>query len=697
MSNVKHLLTGIVILTAISSLWADDWQGFHGLEKEGRCDSATTPLNWSPSNNIAWKTAIPGRGHSSPILSGDRVYLTTAYKSSRFFPVQTFWNYAIFALTLLLTITGISLASENVKTTHTRTEALRQHAKAFLFAALLGGVITVTLFGRALLDLDYRLTRAWLGSIMIVFCCLTLGLLFVSLKSRRLLSTGILSLIFTVPAFIALEHKGLSWGFGSLESLIVTAASVSPLIFGLALLATYFLSRKLQPPMIQGPDDPGKTRPAAWPLMITGAIGLIFALAPFFLLIFRAAGFQFSDSSIWRNRIRPDVSWWCIGIYVALALIAIAGTCRKSARSNMTKKLPLQTVFFAAALTLGSAFFVYVNFVERPKEFVRAVLCLNRDNGRILWTCEGLVGQKRGRNKATTYATPTPVTDGERIYGYFGEDGLMCVSPEGKIIWKKTELMFRGSFGAGTSPVLKDNALIVFSDVAESKKMRSSITAYDCTTGRPLWSKERKSHEKYAAYSTPIIKSIGGKQVVIAHGWHDVKGYHLETGQELWSYPFSHEGRHLVAGVASDAARLYVMGVEQVIALDISKLETDNNPLLWSAPIDAEKSSTPVVIDGLLFLVTETGMAFCLEAQTGKVLWEQRLRGRYFSSVLATGNQVLFTNESGQTTIVAIDREFRQLAKNSLGESIYASLAPAGNQLFVRTVKHLYCIQQDGQ
>jgi len=156
----------------------------------------------------------------------------------------------------------------------------------------------------------------------------------------------------------------------------------------------------------------------------------------------------------------------------------------------------------------------------------------------------------------------------------------------------------------------------------------------------------------------------------------------------------THEGNHLVASLVSDAECLYVIGTRQIKALDLSKLGTGSDPLVWTRLIAGEKSSTPVVVDGLMFLVMETGTAFCLDAKTGEVLWKKRLRGRYYSSVVTMGNQVLFTNESGQTTIVAIDKEFRQLARNTLDESVYASFAPMGNQLFVRTHRYLYCIQE---
>jgi outer membrane protein assembly factor BamB len=191
-----------------------------------------------------------------------------------------------------------------------------------------------------------------------------------------------------------------------------------------------------------------------------------------------------------------------------------------------------------------------------------------------------------------------------------------------------------------------------------------------------------------------LIQSVNGREVVIVHGWHDLKGYDLKTGEEMWSYPMEHGGKHLVASLACDEDRVVVTGAKRVIALSLSMLAAGGEPLVWSRPIPGEKSSTPVVTDGLVFLVTEPGLAYCLESSTGEVVWKERLEGRYFSSVLSVADKILFTNESGRTTVVAAARQFRSLAKNTLGESVYASIAPAGDRLFVRTSRHLYCLGQ---
>ena len=152
-----------------------------------------------------------------------------------------------------------------------------------------------------------------------------------------------------------------------------------------------------------------------------------------------------------------------------------------------------------------------------------------------------------------------------------------------------------------------------------------------------------------------------------------------------------------MASLVCDTERLYVIGAREIRSLDLSKLETTDNPLVWSRTLRGEKSSTPIVVNGLMFLVTESGIALCLDDETGTIQWEKRLGGRYYSSVVAMANKVFFTSESGKTTIVLADRGFRILADNTLDEPVYASLVPTMNQLLVRTDRYLSCIQEGRQ
>ena len=690
MIRPKHLIIPVAVLVLICGLSAAEWSGFRGVDKNGRHDSAGGPLEWSSSHNVAWKTAIPGRGHSSPIVSGDGVYLTTSYEADHL--AYRIWDCAIAALAVLLAVTGVSFAMRNLTAGQTHTGKVLQHVRLFLFTQILVAVLIVALLGPGLLDFGSSVFRPWLASVVLMLCCLALGSMVVPLKSRRQLAAGLVSLTFSAVVLLALRRKGLAFNLDSMRGVVTAMAMVSPAVFGLALLAGHFLSRRRQSGIVANGANAECRGSISWPFAMTGCVGFVVGVVPFLLLVYRAAEYRMPDSYIWDNRVNPDAGWPFIGICLVVGIIALGASHWKSIRSAGALRVPAGTVLPVLAIALGAAFFARAGLVDKPKEFTRALVCLDGDSGGILWKCEGLMGSTGGRSRTVTHASATPATDGERIFAYFGQDGLMCASLEGKLLWKKAEPMFCGQYGVGTSPVVKDNVLIVVRDVKESDALPSSIIAFNCATGGRLWERERKSHE-FAAYGTPVVRSLNGQQAVIVHGWQDIKAYRLETGEELWSYPVAHEGKHLVASLTCDGERLYVTGTRRVRALDLSKLGTGNDPLVWSSPIPGEKSSTPVVVDGLIFLATENGMAFCLDSQTGDVLWKERLRGRYYSSVVAMAGRVLFTNESGQTTVVAVDREFRKLATNTLDESVYASFAPVGGRLFARTTKYLYCFQ----
>lgn len=685
----KHLILTELVSLIICGLAVGEWRGFRGIEKDGRHLQPDGPLTWSSSQNVVWKTPIPGRGHSSPIVSGKKVYVTTTYEVSDL--SYNMWNYMIALPAFLLVAAGMNLVMRTMSVEQNYEGKVLRHLRLFLFVQVLTAVAVVALFGRHLLDFESDAARPLLASVVLILCCLTIGLLFVPLKSRKQLIAGLFSFVFAVLVLFALKRKGLSIDPGSMKGLIKASVLFCPVVFGFALITAHFLSRRRKPTTIHNLVNVGPNEGVAWGLVATACGGLVAGLAPFALLIYRAAGYRMPDSYIWDTRVKPNTGW----LFVGLCVIAVIGSIAvKSVRRTREGHLPVKTALFVISIVLGTAFFIQTGFINRPDEFARVLMCLDADSGRILWRCEGLTGKTKGRSRTVTYASPTPVTDGERIYAYFGEDGLMCVNTEGRLLWKKTDPMFKGQHGVGTSPVVKDKILIIVRDVRESEELPSSISAFDCATGKRLWEKNRKSHEEFAAYGTPVIKELNEEQTIIVHGWHDVKAYQLESGRELWSYPIAHEGKHLVASLTCDGERLYVTGMKQIIALELSRLATGSDPIVWSTPIVGEKSSTPVVISGLMFLVTEKGMAFCLDSKTGEILWEKRLPGRYFSSVTAAANHVFFTSESGQTTVIAIDREFRKLAANALGESVYATPAQAGNRLFLRTIRHLYCLQE---
>ena len=353
MGSVKHLASVVFVLAVVSGLYGSDWRGFQGFEKGGCGDSTAEPWTWSPAQNVAWKTAIPGRGHSSPVLSGDAVYLTTAYEKSQLSPIARVRIYAIPFLALVCAISGIGLSMQGLETRESGRGRLWHHAKVFLFAQLLTAVIIVSLFGRHLLNPEDDAVRHWLISVVLMLSCLMLSSLFVPLRSRQHLAAGLVSFAFAVLVFATLRHRGSAHGSASLSGSIVMVASFLPVAVGLVLSVAHFVSRRQQSTAVHGQDDAKPGLPVKWRFMLTVGFGLVSVLMLFGLLLFRAAGYQMPDSYIWRNRVRPEVNWWCVGLFLTLVFIAVAGWHWKLVRRQATNKLPLQQILLGAASILG--------------------------------------------------------------------------------------------------------------------------------------------------------------------------------------------------------------------------------------------------------------------------------------------------------------------------------------------------------
>lgn len=682
----------VIASAAACPVVASDWCGFRGLEKDGRSDAATVPLTWSPLQNVAWKTVIPGRGHSSPILAADAVYVTTGYPRVSDSSVRNTLAYALLALAVSSGVMGVGAALRTVHPNRSGKDAVVQCARFFLFHLLLLGILVVVLYGPRLLNPDDENLRDWALSILVVLLCLILTWLVTSVRARQQFVAGIFSFVLAAVALLILPDRKLLFALGSMQGVVATGVCLLPLVLGVVALVAHRIG--CARPSVGWPNqnESGPNRVVLWHYVIAAAAGYMTTLVLCFLILYRAAGYQMPDRHVWNDRVAADISNWWVAAGCVLLVAGSAFSCWRFA-CHRRGQSRWHTAFPAVVLSMGILFAIHVMLGEGRREFVRAVVCLDRQGGRILWTCEGLEGRTHARSRTVTNATPTPVTDGQRIYAYFGADGLMCVDTAGQLLWKNAEAMPASRFGVATSPVLKDNVLVVVRDVETSSQIPSSITAYDALSGKRLWRQERKSHKSFDGYSTPLVRLCAGEPVVIVHGWFDVRAYDLITGAELWTYPVTHEAKHLVASPVCDDERLYITGATNLIALDLSKLGTDSDPVVWSTPVAGEKSSTPVVVKGLLFLMTEIGSVICLDAQTGQVQWSERLKGRFYASAIAAGDKVLLTNEAGRTTMVAVDRKYRLLATNDLEGSMYASMAPRGDHLFVRTTECLYCLE----
>jgi outer membrane protein assembly factor BamB len=270
---------------------------------------------------------------------------------------------------------------------------------------------------------------------------------------------------------------------------------------------------------------------------------------------------------------------------------------------------------------------------------------------------------------------------------------MMCCDLQGKPIWINKGFSYESVYGVGASPTMADGVLIVVSDVPEASGP-SNIWVFECETGRLLWTQQWPASAGNSGVSrTPIVQLISGEKLVLVWGRDYLRAYYLFSGREAWSYSFASRGVDLVASMVADQTSLYLSDQTGTVALDRGKLGSKKDPVLWKNTKRGPNCASPVLANGLLFYVTDVGIAHCLDSQTGKLLWRERLRGNYFASLITDGERVYFMNSEGLTTVAACEPEFRKLAENDLTEKTFASPAPVNGELFIRTTETLYCVK----
>jgi outer membrane protein assembly factor BamB len=264
----------------------------------------------------------------------------------------------------------------------------------------------------------------------------------------------------------------------------------------------------------------------------------------------------------------------------------------------------------------------------------------------------------------------------------------MCADANGELAWSRRDLGYDGFYGVGFSPVLAQGTLVVASDTPEGV---ARVHALDARTGLTRWTRSFPTTPTVTGNNrTPIVRTVNDRSVLILWGMHYVKALTLESGEPVWNHEYISDG-DLVSSAISDAARLYLSSKSGTVALDYASLVSGHDPVRWRSPARANCVS-PVLANGMLFTITDAGIATAIDAETGETRWRQRLPGEYFASLMASPQAVYFTNSDGVTTVVAAEPEFRIIARNDLGEPTMASMAAARGTLFVRAGDSLYAI-----
>jgi outer membrane protein assembly factor BamB len=325
------------------------------------------------------------------------------------------------------------------------------------------------------------------------------------------------------------------------------------------------------------------------------------------------------------------------------------------------------------------------------------VLALDRDSGRLLWEQTAYQGTVYDhRSKRGSYAAPTPVTDGKHVYAYFGSEGAYCYDFGGKLIWKQS-LGGIGTMGmgVGTSPVLFDDLVILLCD-QEFDGKDSFIVALEKKTGREAW---RVKREVSVSWATPVVVTTKQRAELITAGNEFIVSYDPRTGKELWRM----EGlkSHAIATpvVKGDLVILSSGFPSKVIkAVRLGGLGTldGTDKIVWTYNKGTAYVPSPILYGDYVYLMSDAGILTCLEAETGKLVYEG---GRvpvattfYGASPVAYEGKILLTGDDGETFVIRAGPKHEVIGTNAIGEPSRVSIAIAAGRLFLRGEKNLFCI-----
>ena len=386
-----------------------------------------------------------------------------------------------------------------------------------------------------------------------------------------------------------------------------------------------------------------------------------------------------------------------------------------SESSNVRWKMPIPGLGWSTPVVMNGQVWL-TTATEDGHDF--SILCLDAATGKIIHNKRLFHSDSPEPlgNNVNCYAAPSPAIEAGRVYAHFGSYGTACVdTTTGNVLWQRSDLKCRHYRGPSSSVVLCDKLLILTFDGADLQY----TVALDKQTGNNVWKTDRDvkwndqdvtgkdaeeakrmldgDHRK--AHSTPVIfTATDGRRQMLSVGAMAAFAYDPQTGHDLWRVSFN--------DFSAAARPLYHDGVAYLVTggpyAQLWSVRTDgtgdvtDTHVRWRLNSRVAKTASPLLIDGLLYMVSDDGIINCIDSATGKPAWSHRIGGRFAASPIYVPGpepRIYFCDQDGKTTIIKPGRKFEQLAENTLDEGCMASPAVDGSALLLRTRTHLYRIE----
>ena len=380
-----------------------------------------------------------------------------------------------------------------------------------------------------------------------------------------------------------------------------------------------------------------------------------------------------------------------------------------SPTENIRWKTPVPGEGWSSPVVWGDR--VFVTTVTEANTKCR-LICLDRLTGAVMWdtlVTEIVPLRKESKN---SYATPTPATDGTRVYVVFGDGTMAAVDFSGRVAWRNQDVRFYSRHGLGASPILHDGRVIMAFDGSnrvekagdwpnntEEEQLgwripwdRAQVVALDTGTGRRVWVGGRGKSR--IAHVTPNIVVHEGKAQLVSPAGDAIQGFDPGTGERLWTVYSQGEG--VTPSFAFGNGLIFTSSGFEKTTLRTVRLggrgDVTDSHIAWEQRKGTPTQPSLLFVRGRLYSVTDGGIVHCFDPGSGEIVYAERIGGNHSASPVYADGRIYFLSETGETAVIAEGPEFRILSRNTVEERCQASMAVSQGNIFIRSDKHLFCI-----